>query len=276
MIRPWRRGSRRPVAKTPEDAMTLTEHLAELRVRIIRSALAVVVGAILVLAFYDPVLRFLLRPYQNLCERRGPEFCGLSYAPDGEVRLFTLDPIEGLSTRLRIATYGGIILALPVILWQVWRFIVPALHAKEKRYAIPFIASSVLLFALGGFIAYATLEKALEFLISWSGNDVDQAFQVSKYVRLVGLMVAAFGVGFLFPVLLVFLQLVGVLTPRSLLGYWRFAIVGIFVLAAVITPSGDPISLLALSIPMCILYFLSISVGWLVLRRRRKREAAGV
>jgi sec-independent protein translocase protein TatC len=276
MIRPWRRGSRRPVAKTPEDAMTLTEHLAELRVRIIRSALAVVVGAILVLAFYDPVLRFLLRPYQNLCERRGPEFCGLSYSSDGEVRLFTLDPIEGLSTRLRIATYGGIILALPVILWQVWRFIVPALHAKEKRYAIPFIVSSMLLFALGGFIAYATLEKALEFLISWSGNDVDQAFQVSKYVRLVGLMVAAFGVGFLFPVLLVFLQLVGVLTPRSLLGYWRFAIVGIFVVAAVITPSGDPISLLALSIPMCILYFLSISVGWLVLRRRRKHEAAGV
>ena len=275
MITPWRRGSRRPVAKTPEDAMTLTEHLAELRVRIIRSALAVVVGAILVLAFYDPVLRFLLRPYENLCKRRGPEFCGLSYAGDGEVRLFTLDPLEGLSTRLKIATYGGIILALPVIMWQIWRFIVPALHAKEKRYAIPFVVSSVLLFALGGFIAYATLEKALEFLISWSGNDVDQAFQVSKYVRLVGLMVAAFGVGFLFPVLLVFLQLVGVLTPRTLLSSWRFALVGIFVLAAVITPSGDPISLLALSLPMCVLYFLSILVGWFVVRRRRKAEAAG-
>jgi sec-independent protein translocase protein TatC len=272
MIAPWRRGSRRPVAKTPDDAMTLTEHLAELRVRIIRSALAVVVGAIVILAFYDPVLRFLLRPYENLCERRGREFCGLSYTSDGGVRLFTLDPLEGLSTRLKIATYGGIILALPVIMWQVWRFIVPALHAKEKRYAIPFVVSSVLLFALGGFLAYATLEKALEFLISWSGSDVDQAFQVSRYVRLVGLMVAAFGVGFLFPVLLVFLQLVGVLTPRTLIGAWRFALVGIFVLAAVITPSGDPISLLALSLPMCVLYFLSILVGWLILRRRRRAE----
>ena len=149
-------------------------------------------------------------------------------------------------------------------MWQLWRFIVPALHAKEKRYAIPFVMSSVLLFLLGGFIAYATLEKALEFLISWGGDDVDQAFQVSRYIRLVGLMVAAFGVGFLFPVLLVFLQLVGVLTPRTLLGYWRFAIVGIFVLAAVITPSGDPISLLALSLPMIVLYFLSILVGWVV------------
>jgi sec-independent protein translocase protein TatC len=274
MIAPWRRGSSRPVAKTPDDAMTLTEHLAELRVRIIRSALAVVVGAILILAFYDPVLRFLMRPYENLCKRRGPEFCGLSSSEDGSVRLFTLDPVEGLSTRLKIATYGGIILALPVIMWQVWRFIVPALHAKEKRYAIPFVVSSVLLFLLGGFLAYATLERALEFLISWSGDDVDQAFQVSKYVRLVGLMVGAFGVGFLFPVLLVFLQLVGVLAPGTLLGAWRFAIVGIFVLAAVITPSGDPISLLALSLPMVLLYFLSILVGWLVLRRRRKAEAA--
>ena len=159
-------------------------------------------------------------------------------------------------------------------MWQVWRFIVPALHAKEKRYAIPFVLSSVLLFLLGGFIAYATLERALEFLISWSGNDVDQAFQVSKYVRLVGLMVAAFGVGFLFPVLLVFLQLVGVLTPRSLLGAWRFALVGIFVLAAVITPSGDPISLLALSVPMIVsTSWRSWSGGWCV-RRRRKAEAA--
>jgi sec-independent protein translocase protein TatC len=274
MIRPWRRGSARPVAKTPDDAMTLTEHLAELRVRIIRAALAIVVGAIVILAFYDQVLDLILQPYANLCERRGPEFCGTSVGDDGEVRLFILDPLEGLSTRLKIATYGGLILALPVIMWQVWRFIVPALHAKEKRYAIPFVLSSVLLFLLGGFLAYTTLERALEFLISWSGSDVDQAFQVSRYVRLVGLMVAAFGVGFLFPVLLVFLQLVGVLTPRTLLGVWRFAIVGIFVMAAVITPSGDPISLLALSIPMVVLYFLSILVGWLVVRRRRRAEAA--
>ena len=102
-----------------------------------------------------------------------------------------------------------------MILWQVWRFIVPALHAKEKRYAIPFIAVvGAAVRCSAGSSPTATLEKALEFLISWSGNDVDQAFQVSKYVRLVGLMVAAFGVGFLFPVLLVFLQLVGVLTPQ--------------------------------------------------------------
>ena len=147
---------------------------------------------------------------------------------------------------------------MPVVLWQIWRFIVPALHAKEKRYAIPFILTSIALFFLGALLAYLTLGKALEFLISWSGSDVGALFEVDRYVRLVGLMVAAFGIGFQFPVLLVFLQLVGVITPQQLIKSWRYALIGIVVVAAVITPSGDPISLAALAVPMTILYFLSL------------------
>ena len=184
--------------------------------------------------------------------------------------LIITDPVEGLSTRIRIAMYGGLLLALPVIMWQIWRFIVPALNANEKRYAIPFIVSSVVLFLLGCLLAYLTLEKALEFLISWAGDDVEAFFQVSKYIRLVTLMAFAFGVGFQFPVLLVFLQLVGVLTPQQLLGAWRYAIVGIVVLAAVITPSGDPISLAALAVPMLVLYFIAVGIGLLVQRRSRR------
>ena len=115
-------------------------------------------------------------------------------------------------------------------------------------------------------LAYLTLEKALEFLISWAGEDVQPTFRVSKYIRLVGLMMAAFGIGFEFPVLLVFLQLVGVLTPQTLLRGWRYAIVGIFVLAAVITPSGDPISLIALAGPLIVLYFIADLIGWLFQR----------
>ncbi len=211
----------RPDMKTPDDVMTLTEHLGELRVRIIRAALAVTIGAIIIIAFYDPVLDFLTQPYIDLCVRKGPDFCGFD-ASTGEAPLNFLDPVEGLSTRLRIGTYGGLILAMPVVLWQIWRFIVPALHKKEKQYAIPFILTSVALFLLGGLLAYLTLEKALEFLIAWSGDDVQPLFQISKYVRLVVLMVAAFGVGFQFPVLLVFLQLAGVITPQQLLRSWRY------------------------------------------------------
>lgn len=264
-----RRPFRAPAPKSPDATMTLSEHLQELRFRIIRSALAVAFGAILIIVFYNRVLEFLLVPYENLCERKGGDFCGATDEP-----LNQLDPLEGFSTRLRVGTYGGIILALPVILWQIWRFIVPALDRKEKKYAIPFIISSVLLFALGGTIAYLTLEAALEFLISFAGEDVGQVFQVSRYIRLVGLMVAAFGIGFEVPVLLVFLQLAGAVTPQTLARSWRYAIVIIFVLAAVITPSGDPISLIALAGPMMVLYFAAILIGLLFQRSRRRAEAA--
>ena len=252
--------------------MTLTEHLAELRARIIRAALAVTLAAIVIIAFYDPVMRFLTEPYLDLCLSKGDEFCGFD-ASSGEAPLVFLDPVEGLSTRLRIATYGGLILAMPVVLWQVWRFIVPALHAKEKRYAVPFILTSVLLFLLGGLLAYLTLGKALEFLIAWAGDDATPMFQISRYVRLVMLMIAAFGVGFQFPVLLVFLQLAGVLTPQALIRSWRYALVVIVIVAAVITPSGDPISLLALAVPMTVLYVISYVVGLLFQRRKRRHEA---
>jgi sec-independent protein translocase protein TatC len=243
-----------------QKSMSLVDHLAELRMRLIRSILAVALGAAAVLAFYDPVLKFLTKPYRDLCASR-PDFkC------DGS--LFALGPLDGLSARMRIAGYGGLILALPVLLWQLWRFIVPALSKKEKRYTIPFIVSSVVLFSLGCSIAYWTLSKALQFLISWSGTEVNQAFQITKYISLVTLMILAFGVGFLSPLLLVFLQLVGVLTPRTLLSQWRYAIVIIFFLAAVITPSGDPITLMALGIPLTVLYFVAIFVGFVAIRRR--------
>lgn len=243
-----------------EETMTLTEHLAELRVRIIRAALAVAVGMVAIIAFYDQVLGFLLQPYEELCADKGADFC--------DPQLFITGPTEGLSTRIRVGMYGGIIVALPVILWQVWRFVVPALNAKEKKYAIPFVLSSVLLFLAGAAMAYYTVGRALEFLIGWAGEDVQEIFTVSSYISLIGLMIFAFGVGFLLPVLLVSLQLVNVVTPRRLLGGWRFATIGVFTLAAVITPSGDPVTLMMLAVPMLILYFAAVLIGWLVLRRR--------
>ena len=243
-----------------DDSMSLTEHLAELRVRIIRAALAVLIGMVVIIAFYDQVLEFLKQPYVDLCLSKPRDFC------DPEL-IFT-SPTEGISTRVRVGMYGGIIAALPVILWQIWRFVVPALHAKEKKYAIPFVLSSVVLFAAGGTIAYLTVGRALEFLISWAGEDPNELFTVGSYLSLVGLMIFAFGVGFLLPVLMVFLQLVGVVTPRQLITSWRYATVGVFVLAAVITPSGDPPTLFSLAIPLLFLYFVAVLIGWLVVRKR--------
>ena len=243
-----------------DDTMTLTEHLGELRMRIIRSALAVTIGMVLIIAFYDQVLDFLVQPYKDLCTSKPAGFC--------DPELFIMSPTEGLSTRLRVGMYGGIIVALPVILWQIWRFIVPALNAKEKKYAIPFILSSIVLFIAGGALAYLTVAQALDWLISWAGNDVGQVFSVSSYVSLIGLMIFAFGIGFLLPVLIVFLQLVGAVKPKMLMQQWRYATIGIAVTAAVITPSGDPVTMALLGVPMIILYFVAVLIGWLVLRRR--------
>lgn len=138
---------RKPQA-IPQE-MTMVQHLRELRKRIFRSLLAVAIGAITLLLFYEPVLRFLTKPYRNVCAHR-PDFnC------DGS--LFTLGPLDGLTARMKVATYGGLILALPVLLWQIWKFIVPALEKRERQYAIPFIASSLVLFVTGGYLAYWTL-----------------------------------------------------------------------------------------------------------------------
>ena len=251
------------MSETPAETvegMSMMDHLRELRMRLVRCVLSIGVSTLVLLAFYDPLKNLLTRPYTNLCARR-PDFeC------DGS--LFSLGPLDGFSARMRVCLYGGLVLALPVILWQIWRFIVPALSKREKNYAVPFIASSVVLFSFGCYLAYWTLDKALEFLISWSGSDVTQAFQITKYINLVVMMMLAFGVAFLSPILLVFLQLVSAVTPRTLIKQWRFAVMAIFVVAAVITPSGDPISLMALAIPLTILYLTSVLVGWLLTRRR--------
>jgi len=243
-------------------SMTMMDHLRELRMRIVRALMGVAIGMVVVLSFYDPILQFLTEPYRDLCATN-PD-----YSCDGS--LFALGPLDGFAARIRIATWGGVILALPIVFWQIWRFIAPGLDRREKRYAVPFIASTTILFAIGCWMAYWTLDKALEFLISWSGSSVDQAYQVSKYVSLVTLMALAFGAGFLSPVLILFLQLVGIVTPRTLIRQWRIAIMCIFVAAAVITPSGDPVSLMALSIPMTLLYFLAVFIGWLITRRRTR------
>jgi len=244
----------------PIAAMSMMDHLRELRMRLVRSVLAIGVSTLILLAFYDQLKNLLTRPYTDLCLRR-PDF-------DCDGSLFSLGPLDGFNARIRVCLYGGLVLALPIILWQIWRFIVPALSKREKNYAVPFIASSTILFAIGCYLAYWTLDKALEFLISWSGNDVTQAYQVTKYINLVVMMMLAFGVAFLSPVLLVFLQLVSVITPKTLIKQWRYAVMGIFVTAAVITPSGDPISLLALAIPLTILYLIAVLTGWLLTRRR--------
>jgi sec-independent protein translocase protein TatC len=161
-----------------------------------------------------------------------------------------------------------------VILWQVWRFVTPGLYAHEKRYAVPFMVSALALFVLGAGLAYYTLPRALEFLVDIGGSDnFIVAYSPAKYFKLITYMMLAFGVGFEFPILLIFLQLAGIVSPGQLAAVRRYAIVGICVLVAVITPSGDPISMLMLSVPMVIFYEIAILIGRIMERRRAPSTA---
>ena len=136
-----------------------------------------------------------------------------------------------------------------MVLWQIWRFVVPGLHAKEKKYAAPFVVSSVVLFLFGPPSPTGCCRSRSSSSSGGVAPGFQVAFTIDKYIRLLTLMMLAFGTGFLFPVLLVFLQLVGAVTPRTLLKYWRHATVAVILTAAVITPSGDLFSLFGLAVP---------------------------
>jgi len=249
------------VNQSDESRMTIWEHLAELRSRLIKSFAAIAVGTVVGWVLYPYVLEFLREPW-----------CDLSNAED--CRFLVTDPLETFSVRIRISAYLGVAFAMPVLLWQVWRFITPGLYPHEKRYALPFVLSALVLFVFGASLAYMTLNPALEFLIGLGGDNIEAQYTITKYTTLVTYMMLAFGIAFELPVLLVALQLLGVTSPRQLLGWWRPAIVIIAVMAAVITPSGDPITMMALVVPMFLLYFGAIALGALATWRRRRRAAS--
>lgn len=242
--------------------MTLWEHIAELRTRLFKIAIAVSLGAVIGWFLYPYILEILKHPFNEV-------------QPDQP--FIATEPLQAFGLRIKMSAYIGIGIAMPVIVWQVWRFVTPGLYPNEKKYAIPFTVSAIVLFLMGATVAYYILNPTLEFLTTIGGSQIEPFYTADSYVTLIVWMMLAFGIGFEFPVLLVALQLIGVLTPKRLVQWWRWAIVVIALIAAVITPSGDPISMIALAVPMLVLYVVAVLVGWALLffrRRRIRREAS--
>jgi sec-independent protein translocase protein TatC len=251
-----KRRARRP----KPDEMTLIEHLAELRKRIIICIAAVALLAVVAFIIYGPILSFLEQPY---CQTF-PHHC----------KLYVTSPLDGLSLRVKISAYGGLVMASPIWLWNLWRFITPGLKPNEKRYAVPFVVSSIVLFLLGAAVAYLIFPHALGWLHSIGGPSLKMIYSPISYLNLIILMMVMFGITFEFPVLLVSLELANVLKPKQLSQWRRWAIVGVTLFAAIFVPSGDPFSMAAMAIPMYIFYEASILVGWLVDRARRRHVPA--
>ena len=239
---------RRRSSRPPDGAMTVVEHLREVRRRAFISLAAVAVGGIVAFVFSREIISFLVHYYQHATHGRR------------DALVFT-GPLDAFKVRLQIATYGGIVLALPVWLSQLWRFVTPALERREKRYAIPFLASSLVLFALGAWIALLTLTKALAFLLGIGGPQLQPFLTADKYLSLVSLLIVAFGLSFEFPVLLMFLLVARVLSTAQLRRWRRAAIVVIVLFAAVVTPSQDPYSLFAMAVPLYLFYEACIVLG---------------
>jgi sec-independent protein translocase protein TatC len=228
--------------------MTVVEHLTELRRRVIVCFIAITLGAIVVYIFSLDIIRFLIDYYED------------ATAGEKNALIFT-GPLDAFATRLKVATYGGFVLALPVWLFQLWRFVTPGLHPKEKRYAVPFVLISVVLFVAGGFVAMLTLPRALDFLLNIGGSELEPLLTADRYLSLVTLMIIAFGVAFEFPVVLTFLLLARVVSTAQLRRWRRATMVIIVIFAAFITPSQDPYSLLFMAGPMYLFYEICIIIG---------------
>lgn len=230
--------------------MTVIEHLEEFRSRIIKAFLAFFLGSALAWFFYSPLLDLLTAPLDKGGRIGGVVVEGLNV---GGI-------VTGFLVRVKVSIFFGLVLALPVILWQLWRFIVPGLQAKERRYGVYFVAGSLCLFALGTFVAFLILPQAIGFLLSFAKAPLKPLIFVDQYLSFVSFMVLAFGLSFEFPLLLVLLAGMGMVSSRKLGKLRRHAAFGSALIAAVATPSQDPYSMILMMVPLYILYEVSILV----------------
>jgi sec-independent protein translocase protein TatC len=253
-----------PTRKTSEDRagyMTVIEHLQELRRRLIICLWGVGAAGVAAWFLYEPFKELLRKPYCTFVEQN-PQL-----RPPTGCELVVSGPVDPMLVKLKVVLFIAIGIALPILLYQLWAFIVPGLTAREKKWSIPFVLSSFVLFIAGGLFSYYTLPRALNFLLGFAGEGVVSLLSFDRYISFVMLVTLAFGLSFLLPVLLVFLELVGVVTPQWLAKYRRYAVFLIFLFAAIVTPSSDPYTMTAMAVPMYLLYEAAIIIGRLTKRR---------
>ena len=240
--------------------MSLMEHLDELRRRIVHSAAYLAAGFIVAWFLRNYLLHFLQAPLLHI----------------GKSLVFT-HPMDALNLYLQVALLGGAILASPFILYQVWLFIAPGLYQKERRFVVPFMAATVGLFLGGASFGYFfVLPGAIKILILGFGHDFTPMVTIEDYSGFFLSVILGLGISFELPILIFFLAMFGVVSPKFLWKNIRYAVLAVFLVAAVICPSPDPWTMCIYAVPMLALYMIGIGVAWWVhpSRRKAKEEAA--
>lgn len=236
--------------------MPLTAHLEELRTRLIRALIGALVGFAACYGFVEFLVKFLLRPLQTI--------------DPTHVEIIGTGVTDAFFTKLKVAFVSGLFVASPIIFYQAWQFVAPGLYEREKRVALPFaIFASFFFFAGAAFCYWFVFPVAFRFFVEEFGSlDIAPQIRVSEYLTFTSRMLLAFGVTFELPVVTFFLARVGMVTHKTMIGWLRYAIVTIFVVAAVLTPGPDIASQLLMATPLLVLYGLSIGIAWLVAKPR--------
>ncbi len=250
-------------SKDPEGRMPLREHLRELRRRLIRAGLAILLASVVGWFLYDPLLAALIRPLQASSHGAGT-ITGLNFD----------DVAAPFNLKLKLSVYIGLVIASPVWLYQVWAFLVPGLTRREKRYALGFVAAAVPLFLGGIALAWVVLPKAIHFFFDLTPNGGSNLIGADTYLTFVTRLMLAFGIAFVIPLFLVALNLLGVVSAVQLAKSWRVAVFLNFLFAAIASPSPDWGSMVALGLAMVGLYAAAVGVAWVVDRGRARRAAA--
>jgi sec-independent protein translocase protein TatC len=246
--------------------MPLTAHLQELRWRLIKSLLAIAVGFTACYNFAETLFQLLARPLLAINAGNGSQA--------DVVHLIGTGLVEAFFTKLKVSAIAALFLASPVILYQLWKFVAPGLYQNEKRYAIPFVLFGTSFFLAGAAFCYeAVLPVGYQFFIAQYGTiQVSPQIRISEYLTFTARMLLAFGVTFELPVVVFFLARFGLVTHRMMLQYTRYAILVIFIVAAMLTPGPDVASQLLMAAPLLVLYGLSIGVAY-VFGKPRETEA---